>query len=142
MPTIFTRTLTMTPAPNNRVRVSVTYLIFFSNLDRFLSAHGLRYDAHISIWGVDDPPVGLDGDDFLFTMNERIPSEAVVSAPNNQLTRTVERVVSRGELREDSVSWRAQIRAQIRVFPVGMPADVEALTETVEINLAQLEIPS
>lgn len=138
MATILTRNLILTPTTNNRVRVQVSYLVYFSDLERFLSAHGLRYDAHISIWGADDPPTGLNGDDFLFTMSERIPFADVVSAPNNQLTRTVERVVSRGDLREDSPSWRAQLRAQIRLLAIGMPENIEVLTEVEEINLSQL----
>jgi hypothetical protein len=112
------------------VELEVAYVATFSPIERYLVAHGLSFEEHITIVG-EDPGAGGDLVLHVLPTKEILVSDGpdpVAIARRRKLT------VPRGSLREDGWPFNDEIDARIDVVAVGMPLQVTSVT-TREISL-------
>lgn len=119
--------LTLTTVGSN-VTIGVTYTATFTEFERSLANLGLRFRERIRVIGI-DPPGGFNGTilpvSFGSTTLPVTPGPGPLSIPRN---RTV--TVPRSVLQEDTAPGDAdEIRCEIIIEPVGMPASVNGFTD-------------
>ena len=139
MPTTNSRNLEFTNVGIN-VTIRVTYNVVFSQLERHLAQHGLRFVESIRVIGED---AGTATDQTLLP-NNGFPSEfiPVMSVPAGQpILRNRTITVPRSNLRED-IDNVSEIRCQITIRPLGLPTTITAYTDQESVAILVLEQPN
>ena len=127
MPTISALSSSVT-TEDDIVTIVVNYLPVFSELEKFLMQHGLRFREHIEVLPVDSPvdpeAAPLANFPLVFVMPP-VPHDGGVQ----ELQRVLR--VRRATLQEDPATGDAdEIRVRIRLLPVGLPHIFETLGQT------------
>ena len=133
MPTVCNPVLTCVQQAGigEAVVLNISYEVTFSPIERYLAAHGLSFEEHITIVG-EDP--GSGGELVLHVL----PTEQIWVSDGLEPVAVVRRrnlTVPRNSLREDGWPFNDEIDARIEVVAVGMPLPVTSVT-TREISLA------
>lgn len=138
-----------TPAVGAPIRITVTFNVTFTPMERLLASNGLSFRDNIRLFESDLGLAGTDNDDFLPpAVNNIIAAANIAAASNNVLnisrsfTRTVQQL--RGpndELPFPNPNLR-QIEARIQIAPIPNDPTLvggnSAITSTVSVNVSEL----